>query len=281
MSNLPKLRDLTQLNAVDFLFIRNLRTHNAFNEEEFFKQVKVDDLSFIIRISKESNYFNTLCKQSKYKKLWDVIYSQIGLYLTAKETTPISFFVHDDPNLDSFSLAKGAYLFYLYDLLRQEPGADYTPTKIKLLKEAVNLKSIHATQHYNQFLFYKIEHNDLEPDEDKRTLFKEAIANCKQELELYGSYAYMMLVETYFHYAKWAASEGNSDLVIKAIEAAQQNCSLAKKHLEKSTQSIHNASLGRGLAFSNSFNVESPDEAKVLLQQWLEKNYTSQSAPRV
>jgi hypothetical protein len=141
------------------MFIRALRT--TFNEECFFKSVSVDNLGFIIKISKENKYFNSLCQQDKYKKLWDIVYSIVGLHLTASDETPVSFYVHDNPNLDSFSLAKGAYLFYISDLLRNETRTDYTRTEINLLTEAMVLKSIHATQRYNQFLFHKIEHNQL------------------------------------------------------------------------------------------------------------------------
>lgn len=266
------IESLYKLNAVDFLFIRELR--GTFNEKKFFERGKnVEDLGFIFKISKESNYFYNLCQQDQYKRLWDVVYSTIGLYLSA-EDRKISFYVHDNPNLDSFSLLKGAYLFLLSDLWRKDlksqnaAKVDYTVTEIKLLKEAIPLHSIHATQRYNEFLFHKIEDNDLEEEEDIPTLFKEAIANCKKQLALHGSYAYMMLAETYFQYAKWAASERDSSLVSKSIEAAIQSCSLAAKHLEKSTYSIHNASLGRGLAFSNSFKKESPEEAKAFLTEW-------------
>lgn len=258
---------LSKLNAIDLIFIRELQ-HN-FNEENFFANGKrVEDLAFLFRMSQVSNYFYNLCQQDKYKKLWDEVYSTLGLYLSFSEKTKISFYVHDNPGLDSFSLLKGAYLFYVSDLLRREIKTDYTITEIKLLKEAIPLKSIHATQRYNEFLFYKIKHNELEEDENIPALFKEAIAHCKQQLELHGSYAYMMLAETYFHYAQWAVSEGDNSLAGKSIEAAIQSCSLAAKHLEKSIYSIYNASLGRGLAFSNSFRIESPEEAQNFLAQW-------------
>ncbi|RUR05321.1 hypothetical protein ELY15_14445 [Legionella sp. km772] len=237
-------------------------------------------MGFIIKVSKESNYFKGLCEQDKYKKLWDIVYSQIGLHLTADAKTPISFYVHDNPNLDSFSLAKGAYLFYVSDLLRKELKQDYSATEIKLLKEAIPLKSIHATQRYNEIIFHKIAHDQLEDDEDKATLFKEAIANCKQQLELHGSYAYMMLAEAYFHYATWAYSQDQTPLAQKSIAAAISACTLAEKHLEKSSYSIHNASLGRGLAVSNSFNLESPLKAKTFLEDWL-ANQATTVAPRM
>jgi hypothetical protein len=80
-----------------------------------------------------------------------------------------------------------------------------------------------------------------------------------------------MLADIYFHYAQWAISEEDRGLANKAIEAAIKNCSLAKKHLEKSTYSIFNASLGRGLASSNSFNIESPEEVQDILIKWLQR----------
>ena len=270
---------LYKLNSVDYLFIRSLRT--SFNEEQFFgRGINVEHLGFIFKISKESNYFYNLCIVDKYKKLWDTVYSTIGLYLTSSEKTPISFYVHDDPNLNSFSLLKGAYLFYLSDLLRKEIKADYTPTEIKLLKEAIPLKSIHATQRYNEFLFHKIEDDTLEQDEDQVTLFKEAIANCKLQLKLHGSYAYMMLTECYFHYAKWAVSVRDNRLATRSIDAAIKSCSLAAKHLEKSEYSIYNASLGRGLAFSNSFKIGSPEAAHDFIKQW-QANHCSETTLRL
>jgi hypothetical protein len=269
---------LTKLNAVDLLFIRGLRTN--FNEDQFFARIGVSDLGFIIRVSRESNYFKDLCEQDKYKKLWDIVYSQIGLHLTSSAETPLSFFVHDNPNLDSFSLVKGAYLFYISDLLRKELKQDYSTTEIRLLKEALPLRSIHATQRYNEIIFHKIANDKLEDDEDKASLFKEAIANCKQQLELHGSYAYMMLAEAYFQYANWAYSQDQTNLAKKSIEAAITSCTLAEKHLEKSAYSIYNASFGRGLALSNSFNIESPQEAKTFLQNWIE-NQAALLAPRM
>ena len=109
---------------------------------------------------------------------------------------------------------------------------------------------------------------------DKASLLKEAITHCKDLLELHGSYAYMMLAEAYFHYAQWGALEGDHQLAEKAITTAIKSCSLAAQHLDKSTQSIYNASLGRGLAQSNSFKIEKPEEAQALLTEWL-ANQTS------
>ncbi|WP_040534243.1 DUF5630 domain-containing protein, partial [Legionella drancourtii] len=63
----------------------------------------------------------------------------------------------------------------------------------------------------------------------------------------------------------------------RAIQSALKACDYAKKFLETSKFSIHNASFGEGLGFSNSLNIADPDEAKILLARWNEFNKASQS----
>ncbi len=214
-----------------------------------------------------------LCKQDKYDVLWKQLYSMLGIYISAGQEVKIAF--HDTSNVCTFDLLKGAYLFYSSQTIRKLAEEDFSVGEIFLLRSAIAYNSTHATQRYNSYLYSKIERGRLAGDESTKSLLMEAINNCKKMLELSGSYAYMMLAEAYFHFAQWAIEENEVDLARSAAKSAITACEAAKTHLARSEYSIQNASLGQGLARSNSFGIQSPDEAKILVQNWMDEQLSN------
>ena len=270
--NYTTLKNIYRLTTADHLLLSDVK-NKTFNEVQFFNHLnKCCDLDFIMRIANTSEYFEKLFKRREYNSLWDLQYSLFGFQVSFSEKKQTNFLVHK--NVQSFDLLKGAYLFHKSQLARNEVNQDFLYSEIVLLQEAIKFKSVHAIQRYNSYLYQQIERlsskktQDFDSiNEEQESLLKEAILNCKKLLELYGSYAYMMLAEAYFYYAQWAKEKSNES-VSNAIDAAIIACNFAEKYLEKSQYSIHNASLGRGLETSNSFKINTPSDARQKIMDW-------------
>ncbi|AWN73260.1 DUF5630 domain-containing protein [Legionella anisa] len=253
------------LNAADELLLEQIK-NNTFDEEAFFRRMRVScNLNLIIKLANINPIFNSLCKKDIYNSLWEQQYCLYGLYLSASETTQIVFLLHK--NVDMFDLLQGAYFFHKAQQVKKQQD-HFSLEEIFWLKKAITFNSVHAVQRYNHYLYSKIEQFQLDSEYCDK-LLKEAIENCKSLLELYGSYAYMMLAEAYFHYANWAIREDNLKGTSASIDAAIRSCDLAQTYLDESQSSIHNASLGKGLEASNSFEISEPLQAKTLLENWL------------
>ncbi|HHT0594548.1 TPA: DUF5630 domain-containing protein [Legionella anisa] len=253
------------LNAADELLLDQIK-NNTFDEEAFFRRMRVScNLNLIIKLANINPIFKSLCKKDIYDSLWEQQYCLYGLYLSASETTQIVFSLHE--NVDMFDLLQGAYFFHKAQQVKKKQN-HFSSEEIFWLKKAITFNSVHAVQRYNQYLYSKIEQLQLDSEYCDK-LLKEAIENCKNLLELYGSYAYMILAEAYFHYANWAIREDNKKGTAASIDAAIRSCDLAQTYLDESQSSIHNASLGKGLEASNSFEISEPLQAKTLLENWL------------
>jgi len=261
------VESLSKFNLGERQILTSLTSH-TFNEEHFFSSIKVfTDVSLLIKLCKESPYFNALCKQEKYRELWNRLYSTSGSYITSKHSKKTNFYIYENEAVDVFDLLRGAYLYYVSKEFSDDLKEDFSTTEINLLRSAMEFNSIHATQRYHQYIYQKIEKGELSQEENATLLLRTAVNNCKKYLNQDGSYAYMMLAEAYFHYAKLLGQNHDSQ-ARSATNAAIKACEQAEKHLEKSKYSIHNASLGDGLARSNSFGIHLPSEAKDFLQQW-------------
>ncbi|WP_238584333.1 DUF5630 domain-containing protein [Legionella gratiana] len=241
----------------------------TFNEAKFFSSAKsVADIGYITKMAHASSDFAMMCKKEIYQPLWSNLYSQLGLAVSAFAEKQVAFYEHE--NIDSFDLLRGTYFFYLSQQVRAALPDEFSSSEIRFLKEAMRFNSVHAVQRYNTFLYSKVANGQFEDEEDAKTFLMEAIKNSKSLLELYGSYAYMLLADAYYQYALWAKDHEHISSFRRSLLSAIASCSSAEKHLEKSQYSIHNASIGRGLGFSNSLGINSPMEAKEVLEEFLE-----------
>ncbi|STY31291.1 Uncharacterised protein [Legionella wadsworthii] len=265
------LSEFLRLNFLEEITLKDVKSQ-TFNESKFFSTTKsLTDIGFIIKMAHASPDFVNMCKKDKYAELWSNLYSQLGFALSSEEN-PLTFYTHD--NVDSFDLLRGTYFYYLSQQVRTAFSDKFSSSEVHFLKEAMRFNSIHAVQRYNEFLYHKVANEQLGENENAKSLLKEAIQNTnfKPLLELHGSYAYMLLAEAYYRYALFAKNQRDTYTFTKAIEAAISSCNKASKYLEQSKYSIQNASLGKGLAFSNSFGVDSPDDAKNMLEDLLKQN---------
>jgi hypothetical protein len=263
------LDEVYKLTYSDYLLLETIRD-NAFDEAAFFDRLSANcNLAFIARITKASPYLKNLLSQEKYNNLWNLEYAKFGYALSNSH-----FLAHE--NVNKLDLLLGAFLFHKSTLARQEIKQDFFYSEVQLLEEAIKFNSVHATQKYNEYLYWQVEIQSSKiqsNDElfDQKELLVEAIKNCKKLLRLYGSYAYMMLAEAYFNYARWTGDISDTNMIRTTIEAAVNACDHAERHLEKSIYSIHNASLGQGLQASNSFKIDNPAHAKEQIQNWLQE----------
>lgn len=268
---LPDLQP--QPNLADQIFISSLNSNN-FNEQEFFSQITVNSLSFIVKIANFSFHFATLCEKDEYRALWKELYSAMGLIITKNKPRAIAFFAHDEEIVNHFTLVRAAYYFHLSQQALEAKEKAFSRQELYWLNQAIKFESIHANQRYIQFLYQKLD-TMLSHDEYGKILI-EVINRCKTNLNQYGSYAYMMLAEAFFRYAAWAQQAGNFSRAKSAISASVNACVKAENYLNQSIFSIHNASLGDGLKRSNSLGLESPQKALLFLNNWAINNLKEQ-----
>lgn len=273
------LSDLSRLNFLEEAFLNDLK-NDKFNELQFFSNKKnVSDIPFIIKLARASQLFADVCKKEVYQQAWSELYSQLGFLMSSLEGQQVTFYMHD--KMDSFDLLKGSYLFYLSQQVRVALSQEFSSSELNLLKEAMRFNSVHAVQRYNIFLHNRVMNGQLEDGEDPKTLLMDAVKNAKALLEPYGSYAYMLLAEAFYQYAAWAKQEGDQTGYRRSLQAAISSCDKASKFLDVSKFSIYNASFGKGLCSSNSFGIESPEEAKEMLEHFLAGNMNSSGIDNV
>ncbi|WP_115711984.1 DUF5630 domain-containing protein [Legionella sainthelensi] len=273
---LPDLQP--QPNLADQIFISSLDSNN-FNEQEFFSQVTLTSLSFIVKIAKFSVRFVTVCEKNEYDTLWKQLYCALGLMITKDKPCAKAFFAHDEERVNHFMLLRGAYYFHLSQQAFDAKGKAFSHLELYWLNQAMKFESIHANQRYIQFLYKKLD-TMVSHDEHGKILI-EAINLCKTSLNQYGSYAYIMLAEAFFRYAAWEQQSGNFSRAKSALSASVKACIKAKNHLNQSIFSIHNASLGEGLKRSNSLGLECPEEVLLFLNNWAINNLQEQELSAV
>lgn len=277
VNHFTTLASIFKLNIADYIFLENIK-NKSFDEASFFKRMNRScNLGFIFKIVNANQYFETLCQKEQYDSLWETQYCLFGLQLTSTEEKQTNLLPHK--NEKSFNLLRGAFFFHQSQLVREQTKEPFSLQELRFLKQGIHFNSVHAIQCYNQYVYNKVAAPNLNWNQQD-DLLRDAILNCKKLQDLYGSYAYMMLAEAYFHYAQWALREGNAANAKAAIDAALTACDFAEIELERSKYSIHNASLGKGLAASNSFNIEIPSKAKELLENWLKEQSMPSIDPR-
>ncbi|PJE15525.1 DUF5630 domain-containing protein [Legionella sp.] len=281
------LDNLSAVNLGDGVFLQTVE-NGTFDKKAFFLRLsralsfdKSDNLNchslldFTMKMANRSTSFKSFCEEDSNDFLWQQYYSQYGYKISAFEDVHTNFLLHK--NVKHFPLLQGAYYFQKSQLIASSSAQDFTYEEIRFLKKAISFHSVHAVQRYNDSLYKKSENTQLTP-EQQALLITEALKNClnKNLLELYGSYAYMMLADAYFKYANWAIEQNDFATAKKCIQSAKKSCDEAERFLSRSTYSIHNASLGKGLKTSNSFSLENPEEAKLMIKNWFEEH----EAPR-
>ncbi|CDZ76571.1 hypothetical protein BN59_00845 [Legionella massiliensis] len=239
--------------------------------------VRNNNLDSIVKLAHLNASFEEQCKSAENNKHWEALYAIIGYAISAPQEQAVNFLMHD--NTSSFDLLRGAYYFNKSQVVRSELHKESSPNEflyneLLFLEAAIKYQSIHAIQRYNRYLYQLIDDVN-QPAEFKKDCYKKIINNCKSVLELYGSYAYMMLAEAFFKVTQFYLKTDNWFAACATLQAALNATDKAQEYLDQSKYSIHNASLGRGLAESNSFALDNPIKAQEHMQEWFQEQQRS------
>ena len=148
------------------------------------------------------------------------------------------------------------YVFYLIALTakKNEKHQDYW----KYLDKAFELHSIHAAQMLLQEKVGSKEKSSIE----KIATITQFLAQCEYLAKKHGTPGFLLLANGYLHVAKIAADLKDQDYYESACYELWRNLTLAELAESQSTNDIHNAYFGKGLALSNSFQLTSIAEMK-------------------
>lgn len=256
----PTLPKSLELTALDLLFIEQFNAGDDTKKQEMVERTKFADIA---RISHHNMDFELFCNRPALDEHWKRIYCAYGLLLSNQlHLTPSPFY--SQPHVKQFHFALGAYFFSLSQKTAIEMRSDFSYSEMEFINTALKFESVHAMQRYNHYLYLKIPSaSELE----KESLYKELIRNSKRMLPTYGSYGYMVLAEALGHYCAWLFETHQTEEAKKLHEEALKSLDYAASILDESTFSIANASLGRGLMWSNSWGIESPTVAKTFLEE--------------
>lgn len=255
-----------KLTPMERYFIKNF---NRASDEEKMKALQEIGFSSLVRMSHLDKDFEKECIRFNLEDNWKRQWCILGITISQqKNLSPVSFYEH--PAENSFNLARGAYFFSLSIEEKKKVNADFGYYELEYLKIAIQYGSVHATQRYNEYLYLQLNETVGKDSPFERYRLKVELYNTLTENSLklvpeYGAYGYMMLAEVSVRHALWLLEENEiskaKENYIEAIEALNY----AEEVLDESVYSIHNASLGAGLKSSNSFEFDTPQQAKTTL----------------
>ena len=265
------------LTAVDKLYLDQF---NAADEETKRIIVKRTNFDVIARVSQNNQAFELFCKSVEMKNSWEKLWCAYGVVLSGQQKLDkIVFYIH--PKTNQFDLVRGAYFYHLSQRIKINMKIDFSYSEMESVKLAIKYGSVHAIQRFNEFLYEKIQ---SARDENKDTLYNQIIMNSMGMFPDSGSYGYMVLAEGLGGYALWLLERGDTVKAEQIFNKSMKSLDKAALILVPSQQSIHNASLGRGLKTSNSLGINTPENAKIILKEkfdLLRDELTSQYVSRM
>lgn len=246
---------------------------NQADENKKFELIKNQNVETIVRIAYHIENIEIFCGRVELKEHWEKIWCAYGVALSHQKNLPLILFF-SQPQLNQFDLVRGAFFFHFSQEARKNMKKDFGFSEVESLKIAIQYRSVHAIQRYNEYLYHKIKKAN---PEESHLLFQELVSNSKRMLPQYGSYGYMVLAEA--HGQNCIRLLNNHE-----IEKAEQEYKLVLEALDNATlilnesqYSIQNASLGFGLKYSNSWGFESPLQAKEFFIKYYEQTLDSMS----
>jgi uncharacterized protein DUF5630 len=259
--------NILKLSPTDKLLLQEMEKKEIFNPEnssQFLVKVKELKIDTIVRLAQHNLKFKLSCQrqQKELNDYWTCLWSAYGIVLKKDHKR-----FYDYETSSWFNRLRGAYFYFESRKAQEAARRDFAYTEIKHLEKAVSYHCIHAVQRYNQYLYKAIaelKSNDSTIDE----YYQKIINNCASTVSHYACYSYFMLAEAYFQYAQWLHQNKSVDEAQEYYQAAIQSCTYAQSTFVASEHAIDDASLGHGLASSNSLKISTPEIAMA----WLQKN---------
>lgn len=237
------------LNPLDRLFLKQFLELTM--DEQISKVQELVDknrFDFIVKLSCMDKQFRDICLNSTFNSVWLSAWSTFGVIITGDSQR--AFFAQPCKNF--FDLFVGVYFYHKALTLCKNTGSlmekDY-------LLIAIKYGSIHALQRYIFSVYERLD--DERPNTTvAEKQIHEFITTIKAFLPFYTSYAYLMLAEAYTRYGMV-----KPEAAAIARQSALKACEQAKKLYKAHDPVVFNASLGLGLAASNTMNYASPEDA--------------------
>ncbi|WP_133135860.1 DUF5630 domain-containing protein [Legionella rowbothamii] len=251
------LNDYLALNALERIFLNEFI---AMSIED--KISTVEDLicqnqfDFIVKLSSNEIIFREICLDQRFNSTWESCWSTFGVIITGDPNR--AFF--DQPCKNVFDLFLGVYLYNKSRAFRDTPSIENA-----YLVTATKYGSIHALQRYCFSLYERLDNENEQLDMAVTPRKIEGLIRAiKEFLPFYRAYAYLMLAEAYIRYGRL-----KPELASEATKSALTACSHAKKLNKEGDPVVFNASLGAGLAASNSKGYATPEEAAEAIESQL------------
>ncbi len=266
------LNTLLKLTAQDRLFVH---LFNQADDKKRLELIKNQKIETIARIAYHIHSIEAFCNHSELKEYWGKIWCAYGVALSQQKNLPLMMFF-SQPQLNQFDLVRGACFFHLSQEIRKNMKSDFGFSEIELIKIAIQYRSVHAMQRYNDCIYSKLQQASAE---ESYPLYQELITNSRLMLPHYGSYGYMVLADAIAHYCLWLFKNFEIEKAQTEYKRVLESLDNAGLILKESKYSIQNASLGVGLKCSNSMGFELPSKAKDFFIEYYEKSQASAKEP--
>ncbi|RMX19126.1 hypothetical protein EAS68_06730 [Legionella jordanis] len=257
----PSLNEFKRLNAAESLLLHEIKQAPAAdNISRVMQLIEKGSLDIIVKLAFNDDDFRKLCKNQIFSNEWLKLWSTYGIILTNDPGNAL--YSQEIPH--PFDLLLGIFFYHKAIEVSRYYEKDFTNMELTYLEEAIRYESIHAQKRLNFYWYEQFQFGNME-----KVLIKEKflvlIAQIKK-LHYYGSYAYVMLAEAFLRFADFLKND--SQLKKKCLNAALEACQHAEAEAENSDKLLFNASLGRGLGHSNSYNFESYEQIRQFISSF-------------
>lgn len=169
-----------------------------------------------------------------------------------------------------FDFFMGIFFYHQSLTIRNTTNTHFSFFEVEYIKEAVKYKSVHAIQRLLEHHYTCLNRDSGASVGEREGLHANTIQYCRSLFDSYGSYAYLMYIESLIFYAHFLVENNQIPKAIKCFEIAKITCDPADINLQISQQSIHNASFGEGLGKSNRLGFLTPTDAREYIEHKLQ-----------
>ncbi|KTD35980.1 Ankyrin repeat protein [Legionella nautarum] len=264
------------------VYLLILKKFEEIPEEDIESRLKIIreiSIDIVTTLATHNANFASYCHHENLTSHWRNLWCDAGYGLTLHMNLPPKGF-YEHPNLNHFELVCGVHFFHQSQMARKKmqkaSNRDFSVSEEKFLQTAIQFGSIHAIQRFNDYIYADLQ---KATNREAEKLYKKLIDNSKKSIPTGGSYGYMIYAESLSNYCFWLLTNSKIEKAETTYYAVLVSLEWAQKILTESKSSISNASLGRGLRQSNSFAMDSPEEAKRLFIKQYENAKSQQGAP--
>ncbi|WP_419420829.1 DUF5630 domain-containing protein [Legionella sp. D16C41] len=227
-----------------------------------------NQFDFLVKLIILNPSFKEVCNLPLFHQDWLSCWSTYGYLITKNDKA-----LYAQPCPNYLDLFLGIYFYYKACKVAEKLQTDFSQIELTYLKQAIAFNSIHACQRYYAYLYKNTTGKIINiVNEDIEQLYCNIIKNIKQNfLKYYGSYAYLMLAEAYFHYGIYLMNNKNFSLANRTFQVIPKCLEYASiLHVNKEDLALtHNASLGGSITTPLHISA-TPAEIQSLVSKYRE-----------